>query len=81
MREVIKTVHIETGATFLISSHILAELDLVATRFGFIEQGVLLKEISHQELHEQTKKSLVIEVGHVSKAQTVLQSLGIEIAS
>jgi len=81
IREVIKTVHTATGATFLISSHILAELDLVATRFGFIEQGVLLKEISHKELHEQTKKSLVVEVGHVQKAQAVLQSLQIEIAS
>ncbi len=81
MREVIKKAHNETGATFLISSHLLAELDLVATRFGFIEQGVLLKEISHQELHEQTKKSLIIEVDHVPKAQKILQSLGIEIAS
>ena len=81
MRTVIKDAHTQTGATFLISSHILAELDLVATRFGFIEQGVLLKEISHTELHEQTKKSLIVEVDHAQKAQTILESLGIEIAA
>ncbi|QOV19596.1 ABC transporter ATP-binding protein [Blautia liquoris] len=81
MRTVIKEAHTQTGATFLISSHILAELDLVATRFGFIEQGVLLKEISHKELHERTKKSLLVEVDNTSKAQTILQSSGVEIAA
>ena len=58
MRAVIKDVHARLGVTFIISSHILGELDLVATRFGFIECGVLLKEITHAELHEQTSNSL-----------------------
>jgi len=31
MRTVITTAHAQTGATFIVSSHILAELDLVAT--------------------------------------------------
>lgn len=78
MRAVIKDAHAQTGATFIISSHILAELDLMATQFGFIEQGVLLKEISHTELHEHTKKSLMIEVDDAVKAQTVLKFFGIE---
>jgi ABC-2 type transport system ATP-binding protein len=78
MRKVIKDAHDETGATFVISSHILAELDLLATQFGFIEQGVLLKEISHNDLHEQTKKSLVIEVDDLAKAQGLLGAWGAE---
>ena len=78
MRSVIKDAHAQTGATFIISSHILAELDLVATRFGFIEQGVLLQEISHTDLHEHTKKSLVIEASDPLKAQAILQSVDIE---
>lgn len=78
MRMVIKDAYEQTGATFIISSHILAELDLVSTRFGFIEQGVLVKEISHHELHVETQKSLVIEVDDVQKAQTALRSLGVE---
>ena len=77
MRTVIKNAHAQTGATFIISSHILAELDLVATQFGFIEQGVLLKEISHKDLHERTKKTLLIEVDDIPKAQSVLRALGI----
>jgi len=78
MRKVIKDIHAQTGATFIISSHILSELDLVATRFGFIELGVLLKEITHTDLHEHTKKSLLIEVGDGAKALAVLKTLGIE---
>ena len=78
MREVIKDINATTGTTFLISSHILSELDLVATRFGFIEEGVLLKEISHKDLHERTKKTLLLEVDDLLKAQVALKSLGIE---
>ena len=62
----------------MISSHILSELDLVATRFGFIEQGVLLKEITHTDLHEHTRKSLLIEVSDATGAIAVLKTLGIE---
>jgi len=53
MRNLIKNIQAGTGATFIISSHILSELDLVATRFGFIEQGVLLKELSRVDLRMQ----------------------------
>jgi ABC-2 type transport system ATP-binding protein len=74
MRTVIKDANRELGATFIVSSHILSELDLVATRFGFIERGVLLQEISHKDLHNQTKKSLIIEVGDTPKALTILKS-------
>jgi len=78
IREVIKTAHADSGATFIISSHILSELDLTATRFGFIERGALLKEITHNDLHEQTKKQLVIETDDAQKARDALQSMGIE---
>ena len=78
MREMIKDIHTQTGTTFIISSHILSELDLVATQFGFIEKGVLVKEISHADLHELTKKSLVIEVGDAAAALAALRPLGFE---
>jgi ABC-2 type transport system ATP-binding protein len=77
MRTVIKNINAQTGVTVIISSHILNELDLVATQFGFIEQGVLIKEISHADLHEHTKKTLIIEADDNVKAQTVLSSFGI----
>jgi ABC-2 type transport system ATP-binding protein len=74
MRAVIHDAHRESGATFIISSHILSELDLIATQLGFIEKGCLLKEISHTDLHEATRKSLIIEVDDEAKAQAVIRS-------
>jgi len=38
---------------------------------------VLLKEITHSDLHAYTKKTLLIEVDNVEKAQAVLKALGI----
>ncbi|MDR2197734.1 MAG: ABC transporter ATP-binding protein [Coriobacteriales bacterium] len=83
IRDIIKSAHQVSGATFIISSHILSELDLVATRFGFIEQGVLLREITHEELHAQTKKSLTLRVSDAVRAQALLQSQpgGIQVSS
>ena len=53
-------------------------MDLIATRFGFIEQGKLVREISHVDLHEHTKKSLVVEVNDAVRACAVLEAkLGI----
>jgi len=81
MREVIKSIHEQDGTTFIISSHILSELDLIATQFGFIDHGVLLQEITRTDLHEHTRKSLVIEVNQPQKAQRALESLGIRDAT
>jgi len=78
IRAVIKNAHADSGATFIISSHILSELDLTATRFGFIERGALLKEITHNDLHEQTKKQLVIETDDAQKARDALIKAGVE---
>ena len=41
----------QQGTTFLISSHILSELDKIATVYGFISHGQLLQEVSAKELH------------------------------
>ena len=77
IRNILKDYNDQTGATLVVSSHILSELDLVATRFGFLEQGRLLKEISHTELHEQTASALVIEVDDQAKARAILNTMGI----
>ena len=54
MRELIVKLNQEKGITFIISSHILSELDKMATTYGFIEDGHILKEISAEDLHAQT---------------------------
>lgn len=49
-RNLVLSLNDEKNITFVISSHILNELRLVATRYGFIHQGKLLLEISAKDL-------------------------------
>jgi len=51
IRELIKRLNEEKGITFFISSHILSELDKVATKYGFLSHGKLLREVDAAELH------------------------------
>ena len=60
IRELILKLNRENGITFLISSHILDELQKVATNYGFIHRGELVRELTAKELSEQCKKSLDI---------------------
>lgn len=52
IRELILKLNREMGITFLISSHILTELALVATKYGIISKGHIIKEITSEQLHE-----------------------------
>ena len=50
MRSVIVTLNQEYGKTILISSHILGELQKVATHYGFLKNGKLVREFSNDVL-------------------------------
>ncbi len=65
VRELIKKLNDE-GVTFLISSHILAELDKICNRIGFISHGKLLEEITIDELHNKTRRKLEITTKELS---------------
>lgn len=73
IRKMIKQINRTEGTTFIVSSHILSELDLIATKFGFIGHGVLLKEISYKDLHKNTEKSLTLTVDNAEKAIKALE--------
>lgn len=60
IRELILRLNRERNITFLISSHILTELSLVATKYGIISKGRLLKEITSEELENECSKTTVI---------------------
>ena len=55
MRSLILKLNQERGTTILISSHILDELARVATHYGFIDNGRLIKECSSEELEAECK--------------------------
>ena len=61
VRELILRLNREKNMTFLISSHILTELSLVATKYGVISSGRLIKEITAQELKAECGKAVYIE--------------------
>jgi len=62
------------GITFLISSHILSELEKVCTKIGFISHGKLLKELTIKELHQQSKPRIEIEAKNIDEVAKLLQS-------
>ena len=57
VRELILQLNREHGITFLISSHILSELSLVATKYGIISKGKIVREITAQELKQECRQS------------------------
>ncbi len=63
VRELIQQLNCERGVTFVISSHILDELAKVATRYGFISHGRLVKELSSEELHRMIRKCVEVTIG------------------
>lgn len=73
-RELIKTLNREHGKTILVSSHMLAEVEKMATHVGIIHKGKLLFQGPLQELQRlKSKQSAIeIEVSDLAKAQRVL---------
>ena len=71
VRDVILDLNRE-GITFLISSHILAELDKICTKIGFLSHGKLLKELSIHELHDASKARIAVEAEDIKSAQLAL---------
>ncbi len=61
IRELIIRLNKEKGITFLISSHILTELQLVATKYGIISKGRVIKEITAEQLHNECRRTTYIE--------------------
>lgn len=61
VRELILYLNKEMGITFIISSHLLSELSKVASRYGFLRHGRIIKEISSEELAKVSLKNTVIK--------------------
>lgn len=62
IRELILKLNRERQITVLISSHILDELSRLATDYGFIDSGHMVKEISAKELEDACRKCMRVEV-------------------
>lgn len=80
MRELILDLNRQHGITVLISSHILDELSRLATHYGFIDGGRMLRELSAAELESHCRKCQRIETDNVRALVRALDRLGAEYA-
>lgn len=62
MRELIKRLNKEHGTTVIISSHILIEVEKMATHVGIIHKGRLLFQGPMQELQQMKTKQSLLEI-------------------
>ena len=78
VRSLIVKLNAEYGTTVVISSHILGELEHTATRFGIIDHGKVLREITHEDLKVLNDK-IQIRVSDYEKAKRLLADNGITV--
>ena len=78
IREMLLRINKENGTTIIISSHILGELEHLATNYAFIDNGKIVKEISSAELKKECRKSSVLKVNGINELCIVLEKLGLE---
>lgn len=78
IRELILKLNRERRITVLISSHILDELSRLATHYGFIDHGVMLKEITACELEEACRKCVRLTVTDTTALSRVCDRLGLD---
>ncbi len=74
MRDTFKRLNQEHNITLMISSHILNELSLVATRYGIINKGKLMKELTNDELREECQKGISVIVDDKEKAVSIVET-------
>lgn len=73
LRDTFKKLCSEKGVTFIISSHILSELYMVANRFLFIEKGRVLKEITKEELDLECMRCYVVKTDDTKRTAALIE--------
>ena len=78
IRELILKLNKEQGITVLISSHILDELSRLATHYGFIDHGHMVKEISAEELEAACARKIRVKVSNMAAFSKGLEHKGVD---
>ncbi|MCB2353740.1 ABC transporter ATP-binding protein [Clostridium estertheticum] len=74
IREILLELRNKKGITIIISSHILSEIEHIATKIGVIHRGKLLEEIDYSELQRRNRKYLRVKVSDDKKACFLLEN-------
>jgi ABC-2 type transport system ATP-binding protein len=79
IRELLLKLNKERGTTILISSHILSELTYISNRYGFINHGKLIEEMTAKEFSNKATSYLNLKVSNSSEVSLILENeLGIK---
>ena len=73
MREILVDITQEYGCTVLISSHILGELEKIATHYGIIRQGKMIMELSAEELEGRARVFVSLKTKDMQVAKALLK--------
>jgi ABC-2 type transport system ATP-binding protein len=76
IRELLRSLAKEKGVTVFMSSHILTEVDRLATRIGIIHRGKLIEELGAGDLEKMRAQRLEIKTRNLEAAQICLHSAG-----
>ena len=78
MRELILKLNRERSITVIISSHILDELSRLATHYGFIDKGTIVREMSAEQLEDSCRKCVRVNVSDAKALARAMIRLGLE---
>lgn len=73
MREILVDITQEYSATVLISSHILGELEKIATHYGIIRQGRMIQELSAKDMENRARVFVSVRAKDMAGAEQVLR--------
>ncbi len=72
MREILVDITKNYNCTVLISSHILGELEKIATHYGIIRQGKMIQEISAKDMEARARVFTSVKTKNLNEAKKVL---------
>jgi ABC-2 type transport system ATP-binding protein len=78
IRELLRTLARERGTTVLMSSHILTEVDRLATRIGIVHRGRMIEEQSADELERRRNRRLNVGASNLAAAEAALRKIGFD---
>ena len=74
MREILVDITKNCGCTVVISSHILGELEKIATHYGIIRQGRMVQELSAVEMENRARVFVSVKTKDMKGAKAVLRA-------
>ncbi len=78
MRELFILLNEKLNTTIIISSHILSEMEYLASDIGIMSNGKIIEEKPLKEIHKENKDKIIARVDDLSKAAIILEERGVQ---